>query len=102
MQGYPDGSFKPEQGVNRAEALKMVLGLANVNPEQVESAPYADVKANDWFAPYVEYAKNKNLMHISGSKFSPSAEMSRQEVAELIYRLSIVRENNGKAYSVLD
>ncbi len=102
VQGYNDGSFKPEQGVNRVEALKMALSLADVSIDPVVSEnPYKDVDSSAWFAPYVAFAKAKNLLPVDGKNFEPDQEMSRQEVAELIYRLNVVLQNDGESYSVL-
>ena len=53
--GYPDGTFKPEQTINRAEALKMVM-LASSTGGEEESTPvvdFPDVSEDDWFYNYV-------------------------------------------------
>lgn len=102
VQGYPDGSFKPTQGVNRAEFLKMLLNTVGVTTDPVvSSAPYDDVDTLAWYAPYVAYAKEKNLFPNVGSNFSPSESMSRLEVAEVIYRMITVQNNSDTSYSVL-
>jgi hypothetical protein len=49
----------------------------------------------------VQYAKEKNIFPISDRYFEPSEPMSRLEVAEVIYRLIAVTQNNGEPYSVL-
>lgn len=54
IEGYEDGTYKPENGVNRAEALKMVLAGAGI---KVENGLYAtgffDVTLDSWYAGYV-------------------------------------------------
>jgi hypothetical protein len=101
VQGYPDGSFKPTQGVNRVEFLKMIgtLGL-EIDPV-VEEDPYEDVNNLSWYAPFVAYAKEKNLFPISGDLFYPGDPMSRIEVAEVIYRMIVVEQNGGTPYTSL-
>lgn len=102
VQGYPDGSFKPSQGVNRVEFLKMLFNTVGISVDPVVSAnPYEDVDNLSWYAPYVQYAKEKNLFPLSGNYFNPSDPMSRLEVAEVIYRMLTVNDNGGKTYSVL-
>lgn len=88
VQGYSDGSFKPTQGVNRVEFLKILFGTVDIEIDPVVSEdPYEDVKNLSWYAPYVQYAKENELFPINGDYFEPSKEMSRVEVAEVIYRL---------------
>lgn len=102
VQGYSDGTFKPSQGVNRVEFLKMLFSTLDVSIDPVVlEDPYDDVNNLSWYAPYVQYAKEKNIFPVTGSNFDPSAEMSRLEVAEVIYRLIVVSQNDGEPYSVL-
>lgn len=51
--GYPNGSFKPDKNITRAEAVKMVLGALgrNIDPainSKVEN-PFSDVKEGAWY-----------------------------------------------------
>lgn len=102
VQGYPDGSFKPTQGVNRVEFLKMLFATVDVSVDPVVSEdPYSDVDNLSWYAPYVQYAKEKNIFPVSGDTFEPGAPMSRLEVAELVYRMIAVQQNDGEPYSTL-
>ncbi len=102
VEGYPDGSFKPTQGVNRVEFLKMLFSTVNVTVDPVVGdEPYPDVNSLSWYAPYVAYAKEKNIFPVTGQNFNPSAPMSRVEVAEVIYRLITVLDNGEESYSVL-
>ncbi|MBI4127356.1 S-layer homology domain-containing protein [Candidatus Peregrinibacteria bacterium] len=102
IQGYPDGTLKPEQGVNRVEFLKMLtkaLGIS-VDPVVTED-PYDDVDKLAWFAPYVQFSKQKNIFPVTGSAFDPSRPMDRGEVAEVIYRMITVQQSSAEKYSVL-
>ncbi len=101
VEGYPDGTFKPSQGVNRVEFLKMLFStVENISVDPiVKENPYDDVNALAWYAPYVQFAKEKNLFPISGSSFNPAEPMSRVEVAEVIYRLITVLQNGESSYS---
>lgn len=100
--GYSDGSFKPTQEVNRVEFAKMLLNTVGVSTDPVVNGdPYEDVNYLAWYAPYVQYAKEKNLFPLSSNYFNPSEPMSRLEVAEVIYRMLTVLDNGGEPYSVL-
>lgn len=96
VAGYPDHSFKPTQTVNLAENLKMLLNAEkiDVSTMQIVGNPYADVSANDWFAPFVQYAKDKKLIVANASNMvMPAQGMTRGKLAELAYRLIWIQEN---------
>lgn len=100
VEGYPDSTFKPANTVNRAEFLKMLLTAMDVQVEKVVSEDvYADVSADSWYAPYVKYGKEKNLLVISGNKFKPEEGMTRRETAELIYRTILLKVSGAPKYS---
>jgi hypothetical protein len=54
LQGYDDGTFKPEREVNRAEALKMILKSANIQVGGgLYNTGFPDVPIDSWYAGYV-------------------------------------------------
>jgi hypothetical protein len=52
-------NFSPDRHVSRAEFLKMALNSTCITLEKPETIRFNDVKADDWFAPYVAYAQQK-------------------------------------------
>lgn len=102
VQGYFGKLFKPNQEVTRAEFIKMALTAMAVPLEPVVlEAPYSDVAVSDWSAPYVQYAKQKNLLTIAdGAKLNSNESITRQEVADILYRLSIVTKTGALHYTV--
>ncbi len=59
--GYEDGSFKPNQTINRAELLKIVFkGKSGVQPAKRRC--FSDVNPNEWYAPYVCTAKQRGIV----------------------------------------
>lgn len=98
VAGYKDGTFKPEQTVNRAEYLKILLKSTNVEPSSTITKPYDDVALSDWFAPYAFLANKMNLLQ-SSKTFRPADGMTRAGVAETIYRMKMIQTNNWVTYS---
>lgn len=100
VQGYPDGYFHPEQTINRAESLKIVLlQEGNDIPTTVAEPPYTDVPIDTWFAPYARISFDRTLFVESrgdGNLF-PAQNMNRGEFAELIYRL--IKSNEGVIFT---
>lgn len=100
VNGYPDSTFRPANTVNRAEFLKMLLTAMDADVDMVVTRDvYDDVKKDDWFAPYVAYAKEKNLIVHRNGEFLPEEGMTRAEVAELIYRTIVLKVSGSERYS---
>lgn len=58
VSGYPDGSFRPNQTINRAEFVKILVGanesallVENIDKDTPMSFP--DVRPEHWFYQYV-------------------------------------------------
>lgn len=114
INGYQDGSFKPAQCINRAEAAKIAAlsfnnnqlpGLTGKEESFINAAFFKDVKENDWYFNYLSYSLNKNVIgqeHISydidGPKFKPNDSMTRKEAAELLYRSKTLADRAELAY----
>ena len=89
IQGYPDGSFKPGQVVNRVELLKIFLKSAQVALPTCLGQAYPDTAADGWYSDYVCYSKMHGLMDTDYyGNFNPAKPMTRGEVADLFYRFS--------------
>lgn len=59
LQGYEDGSFRPDAPVKRAEAVK-ILAAALIPADKLStftSTVYADAPAGAWYIPYIEGAR---------------------------------------------
>lgn len=85
--GYEDGTFKPNNGVTRAEFVALV-NRAFAIPASNAVDSFADVKNGQWF--YGEVAKAKIVGYIGGysdGTFRPDQTISRQEVASVLVRL---------------
>lgn len=100
VRGYPDGYFHPEQTINRAESLKIVLlREGQTIPSTVTEPPYTDVPIDSWFAPYAVISFERTLFIESrgdGNLF-PSQNMTRGEFAGLIYRL--IKSTDGTRFT---
>lgn len=93
--GYPDGSFKPEQSVNRIEALKMIynvfgLGVLTGSDAMISADDFTDVSPNSWYVGYVSSSYRNGLLPVAGyptaGKFWPANALLRGEAAAYIWR----------------
>jgi hypothetical protein len=87
VDGYSDGSFHPQQSVNRAEALKIIL-LARYSEDQLNatgSMNFSDVTAGSWYEKYLLYAVGNNFVDgYSDNTFRPAQAITRAEVAKIV------------------
>jgi heme/copper-type cytochrome/quinol oxidase subunit 2 len=84
INGYPDGSFLPDRGINTVELLKMIT-LA-FDAEQNLPYNYKDVPLNEWFAVYAGLAEKYYLFPLRSAYLAPAAQLSRGDVAVAIYQ----------------
>jgi len=77
IHGYPDGTFKPEQEVNMAEAIKMLLEAYG---HEVASKPGAD-----WYEPYVQELDRSDVL--PRSSYLAGQPLTRERAADLIVRV---------------
>ena len=65
VQGYTDGSFKPDRNITRAEAMAMINRMLHRLPESEEDllngmAKWPDNKPSDWYYINVQEATNSH------------------------------------------
>lgn len=90
--GYGDNTFKPNNTVSKAEFLKILFNTMDIEVTgPVTAGPYSDVDKDTWYAAYFAKAKELGLFEDT-TKINPSASMTRQEVADAIYRVMIAVE----------
>lgn len=87
INGYPDGTFKPEQTINKVEALKIIAKVQTWKIFPVKNFhPFTDTPGNAWYTPYISFAKANNYLEETGSSFFPDQKMTRAAISEIIYR----------------
>ena len=78
VNGYPDGTFRPEQNITRAEFAKLITMMFAPSEEVV----YEDVSEQDW---YYDYVSKSGRYFLFENTFSPNNNITRQEVAYALY-----------------
>jgi hypothetical protein len=87
VAGYEDGTFRPDDKVNRAEALKILNLAASLQEIQVfEPISFSDVSPQDWFSPFVRAASSREIVKgYPDGQFKPGNPITRAEAAKIIY-----------------
>jgi carboxyl-terminal processing protease len=90
IKGFADGTFKPDQLINRAELLKLTFVHIGYKPaDTFTETPFTDVPAGSWFAPYVKKALELGSISLTPSnpKFFPDAPINRIEALKMVIPL---------------
>lgn len=80
--------FNPNMSVSRAEWLKILLLTVKWNISLKYSSCFLDVKSSDWFASYIQYAWENNLLRDTKTYFYPNKKLTRLEVLYMIFKLN--------------
>ena len=93
MQGYDDGSFLPQRNITRAQVATMIYRAAtgDVNDTQTDIYKdydkFDDVQPDDWFAGYVGYCANGELIKgFTPTTFGPNKNVTGYQVLAMILR----------------
>lgn len=102
ITGYPDGSFKPEAPVTRAEMVVMLTRLLKIGTEEehytIEFIPTFSDLADDYWAFYqIEMAAKLGLLpRYYGPEFNPSRLASRADTAWMLQQLLNLKSVRGQ------
>lgn len=86
ISGYEDGSFKPAQNINLAEALKVVLETYDIRTD-------SSIGEN-WYDPYYLLSLEKNWLDNIDEAIEHN--VTRGEMAQLAYVTTKVKENDDQ------
>lgn len=85
INGYPDGTFKPEQPITRAEFAKMVAKTFKYQEATVKNFP--DV-GTIWAKPYIDSVAAQKVMNaFADGNFRPQSTLNRSQVATMLTRI---------------
>lgn len=93
IQGYDDGYFRPEQTVNKVEAVKMLLESRSISTNDLtllnyDLVPYTDIETDEWYYPYLQIAYGLKLLEETGTSLDPDGLRTRAAVSEETFRLT--------------
>ncbi len=80
------GNFRPNDTLNRAECLKIVLEFFQVSIANSSIHPFLDIPANEWYEKYVTTAYSQGI--VSGYEdgtFRPANPVTRAEAVKIIF-----------------
>lgn len=106
IDGYPDGTFRPDTSITRAEMVAMLDRLLQVGvKEQVFgydwTPSYPDVPKDHWAFRLVEVARRLDYLPPTyGSSFLPGAVVTRAETAWMVDQVQSLGKQQGTAIEI--
>ena len=101
VSGYPDGSYKPDSNVTRAEFVKMVNGIIDFNKKA--AITYKDVPSTEWFYDYIGVAQEVGYISgYSSDKFGPNDYITREQAASILSRIQYLDNNEAAIDKFID
>ncbi|MEW6229792.1 MAG: S-layer homology domain-containing protein [Bacillota bacterium] len=105
VSGYPDGTFKPERHITRAEMATMLVRVVKLGDkmdslEQPEPS-FGDVGPEHWAFRSIETANTLGILPVHfGVVFEPNAATTRAETAWMVKSLIDLKITEGKLAKV--
>lgn len=85
MDGYPDGTFKPENTVTRAEFVTMLLRLMNDSTSVMTTTEFTDVPESHFANGYIGYAVSRGLCNgYGGGLFGPDDTVTYAQAVKML------------------
>ncbi|MBA4336573.1 hypothetical protein C0416_02240 [bacterium] len=88
VNGYSDGTIRPDQEITRAELLKIFVKSAAGRPETFEyNRCFDDVEILEWYTGYVCYAKAEGWVEgYEDGSFKPANSIDNLESLAMLFR----------------
>ncbi len=93
VNGVSEGNFNPDANITRAEFATLVVKTIGLSAAEYENT-YYDVVSDDWFAGYVQAAKNEGYVSGYNGMFRPNDYITREEIAKVIVAAYNQKTNN--------
>lgn len=99
IAGYENGSFAPANSILREEFIKLaVVGLLGADAIDASAVSSFTDAQSGWYAPYIAAAESNNITSgIGNALFGTGAQITRQDMALMLYRMLRDASVNGPA-----
>ena len=88
IDGYEDGTYRPDQVVTRAEMAKLIITALGMDSyATATTSSYSDMQNAQWAIPVVEYATNLGIVEgVGNGRFSPGNPVTYEQAVTMIVR----------------
>ena len=85
FSGTSKTTFSPNTTLTRGMFVTALGRLAGINPADYQNRKFTDVKADAYYAPYVNWAASKGIVSgTTSSTFAPDSNITREQMAVIM------------------
>ncbi len=93
ISGYPDGSFKPDDNITKAEFITLINKLYGYN--EADGVNFSDVGSEAWYANQTAIAKsNRYMQWYQNNQLEPDEAISREDVSVIVAEILASKSND--------
>ena len=90
LSGTSDTTFSPNTGMTRGMFVTALGRLAGVDPADYQSGKFTDVKADAYYAPYVNWAAKTGIVSgTTDTTFAPDTNINREQMAVIMKNYAV-------------
>ncbi|MBQ4092130.1 MAG: S-layer homology domain-containing protein, partial [Firmicutes bacterium] len=89
VNGYPDGRFLPDHKISRAEFVTILAQDSGdaITEDTIRAEEFPDVAKDHWARLFILWGREHNILNgYDDGSFRPDNNISRQEMASLLFR----------------
>ena len=102
INGFPDGTYHPGEGLTRAQAAVLFCKIRGLNPTDKDST-FSDVVGNHWAAGYIAAAvKAGYITGFPDGTYRPQATLTRAQGINLFLQLATEKDSSEEPPALQD
>ena len=87
INGYPDGTFRPNHPVTRAQAAKIIVGALGLETDENAQSNFPDVPEGNEFTKYIAVAEDEEIfVGKKDGNFGMNDNITRRQIANVVVR----------------
>ncbi|WP_372868876.1 S8 family peptidase [Planomicrobium okeanokoites] len=102
VTGFPDGTYRPESTITRAEAMTMIGRALGLKTDATKHY-FKDVKTDSYAAGYINKAYELGYIKgVTSTSFHPESPIKRGDMAVIMKRVFELTSSGGSTFSDVD
>ncbi len=106
VEGYPDGTVKPDEYIKRAELMKIIVEGMGLNPHPIDyNRCFSDVQIiQQWYIGYVCFAESEGwIVGYPDGSFGPDDNINNIEILSMLLKsYELDTSNHSVKYGLFD
>lgn len=103
MEGVGGNKMSPEGKLTRAQWAKLLYEVEGAPSVAGMDEPFADIEQGAWYFDAIRWAYNSGVVKgLSEHEFGPNSEITREQMAAMLYRYAGSPAVRGGLYAFLD